>query len=379
MKAALGSFSLGKIPSILRRSSVWGGVCSDGQRWVEETLGRFSGGEFVGSSSGEGVRSFVATSSLLRSRIQSKYSRNEPKGGREVGGAGGGKGGGLVLGPGSKVRHGPNLAFKALNQTGLQESTKSVVLGSLLGDSTLHVAKGENDARLLFRISEADEEYFRWKAAALEEISSLNSVHLGASNKFLFRSRAVDSLTKIYEVTHSGEELVIRKRWLSHFTPQSLAVWWCDAGSLVAGGRKGELCTDPFSEDRVLVLSKYLEDEWKVHAHVGQLKSTNKDKSVKEAFIYRLTFRTEELKKFLRLVLPHIPVASMLRKCLVVNHSQALQESWISEMKAAVPHFATYIDEELLKIRKTSTRTDARTRASKSTTDARTRAPKLTR
>lgn len=227
------------------------------------------------------------------------------------------------------------------------------------------VGPGENDARLLFRISEVDEEYFQWKAAALKEIASMNSVHLGASNKFLFQSRAEDSLTKIYEVTHSSDELLIRKRWLSHLTPQSLAVWWCDAGSLVDGGRKGEICTDPFSEERVLVLSRYLEDEWKVHAHVGQFKSSNNDRSVKEAFLYRLSFRTEELKKFLRVVLPHIPVASMLRKCFVVNHSQALQKSWISEMKAAVPHFSTYIDEEILKIRNSTTLTHARSRTPK--------------
>lgn len=216
---------------------------------------------------------------------------------------------------------------------------------------------GENDARLLFRINEVDKEYFLWKAAALKEISSANSVHLGASSKFLFQSRAVDSLTKIHAVTHSGDELLIRRRWLSHMTPQSLAVWWCDAGSLVSSGRKGEICTDPFSEDRVLVLSRYLEDEWKVHAHVGQIKSSNKD----PMFLYRLSFRTDELKKFLRIILPHIPVASMLRKCVVVSSSQ---DSWISEMKAAVPQFSTYIDEELLKKRSSPGLTRARLRTS---------------
>lgn len=210
-----------------------------------------------------------------------------------------------------------------------------------------------------------DEEYFQWKAAALKEISSMNSVHLGSSNKLLFQSQALDSLTKIYEVTHSSDELLIRKRWLSHLTPLCLAIWWCDAGSLVAGGRKGEICTDPFSEDRVLVLSRYLEDEWKVHAHVAQCKSSGNNRSVKEPFLYRLSFRTEELKKFLRIVLPHIPVASMLKKCLVVNNSQVLQESWISEMKAAVPRFSTYIDEELLKRRSAPTLGPARARTSK--------------
>lgn len=354
MKAAVNSFSLRKFSSIFRHSSGWRAACSDGGERAQGNVERLERctGAFIGLqrqdlSCGSSPRWFTSTPSLSRSRIPSKYSRNQPRADRKGTVEATDRGSGL--GPRSKVRHGPNLAFKALNQTGLQDSTKSVVLGSLLGDSTLNIAKGENDARLLFRVSKMDEEYFRWKAAALKEISSMNSVHLGSSDKFLFRSRAVDSLTRIYEVTHSSDELLVRKRWLSHLTPQSLAVWWCDAGSLVAGGRKGELCTDPFSEDRVLVLSKYLEDEWKVHAHVGQLKSN--DRSVN--FIYRLSFRTEELKKFLRLVLSHIPVASMLRKCLVVNNSQALQESWISEMKAAVPHFATYIDEELLGIQKT--------------------------
>lgn len=334
MKSALERLPLQRLSLIWRQASGWQGFCDR-----EEVQGN-------GRASIEGVcglkgsvRRYVATSPLWKSFISSKYSRIESKRDRKrVGEVKSNS-----KGSESRVLHGPNLAFKALNDIGLTDSTKAVVLGSLLGDCSLRIVKGENDARLLFRVSEVDKEYFHWKAAALKEISSSNSVHLGASNKFLFQSRAVDSLTKIYEVTHNKEELLIRKRWLNHFTAQSLAVWWCDAGSLVARGRKGEICTDLFSEDRVLVLSRYLEDEWKVRSHVGQFRLG------KEAFIYKLSFRTEELKKFLRIVLPHIPVASMLWKCVVVNHSDALQESWISEMKAAVPHFSTFIDEELLK------------------------------
>lgn len=150
MRAALGNVSLQRISSILRHSSgfrgVWNvGGWSDGETAIVGNVGcseRCTGG-FAGLSSEEtGIRWFGATSFLSGSRILSKYSRRYPKVDRKqvvevkVGRSG--------LGPGSsRVRHGPNLAFKALNQIGLKDSTKAVVLASLLGDSTLQIVTGE--------------------------------------------------------------------------------------------------------------------------------------------------------------------------------------------------------------------------------------------
>lgn len=148
MIAALEFFSSRKLPSVVRLSCGWRGVfnagmeCSDRERFQ---YGRgcsesFAEGFFALERSklelGVGVRWFVATSSLFR--IASKFSRSSPKVERSLGVEGNDERSGL----GSKVRHGPNLAFKSLNQTGLQDSTKSVILGSLLGDSTLQIVKG---------------------------------------------------------------------------------------------------------------------------------------------------------------------------------------------------------------------------------------------
>jgi len=144
MKSALDRFPLQRISSILRHASGWRGVVMRGDR--EQVQGN---GKSLATCT-EGVRGFgrsdlisrgyVATSPLFRSFISSKFSRNESKRDRkrvvEV------KSG--LRGSESRVLHGPNLAFKALNQTGLQDSTKAVVLGSLLGDCTLHIVKGED-------------------------------------------------------------------------------------------------------------------------------------------------------------------------------------------------------------------------------------------
>jgi uncharacterized lipoprotein YmbA len=52
----------------------------------------------------------------------------------------------------------------------------------------------------------------------------------------------------------------------------------------------------------------------------------------------------EELKKFLRIILPHVPVPSMLKKVLLLYRDPELQQRWISEVVQA-----TGFDEELVK------------------------------
>jgi len=60
---------------------------------------------------------------------------------------------------------------------------------------------------------------------------------------------------------------------------------------------------------------------------------------------YRLWFSTEELKKWLRLIMPHIPVPSMLYKVILIYKHSLLQQRWISEVKLALPRFRAQIEE----------------------------------
>jgi hypothetical protein len=48
---------------------------------------------------------------------------------------------------------------------------------------------------------------------------------------------------------------------------------------------------------------------------------------------WRLWIRSqEELKKFLRIILPHIPVSSMLKKTILLYKDPQFQQRWISEV-----------------------------------------------
>jgi len=61
-----------------------------------------------------------------------------------------------------------------------------------------------------------------------------------------------------------------------------------------------------------------------IKTKIGQI--SNQDK-------YRIWIRSsEELKKFLRIIIPHIFVKSMLYKILLVYKDSQIQQRWISEL-----------------------------------------------
>jgi LAGLIDADG DNA endonuclease family len=254
-----------------------------------------------------------------------------------------------------------NLSRKKLSLISLSDQCKAIIYGSLLGDGSLQLQKNYANARFYIRHSQVQEEYFLWKVNALQEIASANadaddpfgrpvqmvpgwdlshknpSIQIsersgyGRNKSLLFQSRALKQLTEIHEITHKKNRLAIQRRWLNHLTPLSLAVWWLDDGSLISNSRKGVLCTDGFGEESVLLLARYLKVAWDVDARVGPIVRHRKDRNYTKQEYYRLWFGTEELKKFLRIILPCIP-ACMVKKVLLLYKDTEFQQRWISEI-----------------------------------------------
>ena len=245
----------------------------------------------------------------------------------------------------------PNLSRKLLTTISLSDECKSIIYGTLLGDGSLQKTQGYRNARLSIRHSEVQSEYFHWKCKALAQISSPKSIQLqqpsgySPRRKLLFQSASLQSLSQIMSITHRNGKLCIQRRWLNHITPLSLAIWWCDDGSIIGNGRKGVLCTDGFDEASVRLLADYLNTVWNVYGHVGAIKRDRKYGNYSQTHYYRIWFSTEELKKLFRILLPSIPVASMVRKVILIYKHDEFQQRWISEVKLALPHFALQIDE----------------------------------
>lgn len=226
---------------------------------------------------------------------------------------------------------------KLYKELSLSDREKSIILGSLLGDGSLKIHKGYANARFSFRHSIAQKEYFLWKARELAAIGSDKCVFLQKADgwakleKLRFQSRALPVLTELYRLTHEQHQFAISRSWLNQLTPLSLAIWWCDDGSIISNGRKGVICTDGFDEKSVRLLARYVEVVWKVKMHVGPITRQRANERVR---YWRLWLSTEELKKFLRIIIPYIPVPSMIYKFVLLYKDSQLQQRWISEMES---------------------------------------------
>lgn len=210
----------------------------------------------------------------------------------------------------------------------LSNQCKEIVLGSLLGDGSLIMRKRYRRARFEIRHSVIQKEYFFWKAKQLKEISGKHCCRLqpadgwSKNKKLHYHSTSNDWLTNIYYLTHKKGEFIINKSWLGDLTPTSLLVWWLDDGSLIKNSRQGVFCTEGFNRQNILALSGYLKNKWGVATHISRRGKYNQLK----------IYSTEELKKFLRIILPFLQVKEMLPKVLLLYKDPKLQKRWISEV-----------------------------------------------
>jgi len=125
-------------------------------------------------------------------------------------------------------------------------------------------------------------------------------------------------------------------------TPLSLAVWWLDDGSLIGNSRKGVFCSEGFNRRDLLILSRYLKQKWKIKTTIGR-----------RGKYYQLRIpSTEELKKFLRIILPYITVPSMLPKVILLYKDSQFQRRWISEVSQLTRLTPEIIEKHVLKKKK---------------------------
>lgn len=221
--------------------------------------------------------------------------------------------------------------------TPLSKNVRDIILGSLLGDGSLAINPKYKNPRFSFRHSIKQKEYFFWKVDMLKEVCGESCYWLQGSEKkpdgwgtakYRFQSKALSSLTEIYNLTHkkvSVTKVRVTRKWLNQLSPLSLAIWWQDDGSLVSDSRQGVICTDGFSLEEVAIIRQYFKTVWDIETKIGRISNQEK---------YRIWIRSsEELKKFLRIIIPHVYVKSMLYKILLTYKDSQIQERWISEVK----------------------------------------------
>ena len=240
--------------------------------------------------------------------------------------------------------------------------TRSILLGSLLGDGSLKIHKGYKNARFSFRHSIKQQDYFFFKRNTIKhDLSSIkdmwqqlpcpHNTNEWQSHKLRYQSKALPSLSYLYYLTHQGNDkgnIRIWRKWLNLMDAQALAIWWCDHGSLVNNTKQGVFCTDGFSFKDVQVLDRYMKKVWNIQTSIFPVGKVKKNGCQR----YRLWIRSvNQLKKFLTIIIPHIPVYSMLYQVIILYKDSQLQQRWISEIVENSQYTSSQV-ETLVQIRK---------------------------
>ena len=216
-----------------------------------------------------------------------------------------------------------------------------VVLGGLLGDSSLKLQKGYRNARYQIRHSINQKNYLEWKHKSLKEIAlpklqEQKPDGFSTNKKISFQSKAHNELTKIHKVVCKNNKLVIEHGWINALDELALLVWWLDDGSLVAGRKQGCFCTDGFSLETVKILQEYLADAWNIKVRVATQNNT-RIKNSKQSVYYRLYLNNSELRKLFDVIMPHLEVETMVQKFTLVYNDFDFKQRWICTMKKAMP------------------------------------------
>ena len=266
----------------------------------------------------------------------------------------------------------PDLSKKRLKNISLSYQCIQIILGGLLGDSSLKLQKGYKNARLQIRHSITQKEYLLWKADKLKEIANASTCiqiqkadGFSKNEKIAFMSKALPELSEIHKVVCKNNLLRIERHWLNHFDELALLVWWLDDGSIIANGKKGVFCSDAFDYPSHKILRRYLIVVWDITPTIGNLYRQKNDKSNKAVLVeekkdllarqedrvytksvyHRLYLNNQELRKLFHLIMPLLKTASMVKKFALRYNDSEHQQRWISKMKAEMPTFHKEIDD----------------------------------
>ena len=121
----------------------------------------------------------------------------------------------------------------------LNEIQRQVLLGSLLGDSSINISRRGKRIRVVMLQSWKQRMYLRYKLGLMGDLKgTLSSMWSGFGSKILrYGLRTSDAIEEIREfVWDEKKHKYVNMKWLGQLSGLGLAMWYCDDGSLNRGG-----------------------------------------------------------------------------------------------------------------------------------------------
>ena len=186
-----------------------------------------------------------------------------------------------------------------------------ILVGMLLGDAYI-----EKDGQFSIGHSIKQKDYLLYKQERLKDFfkTSYTERNCGPNNKYLecfIRSRTSKYFKLMRRLWYKPQKRLLKKM-IYKISPEGLAYWYLDDGSLVFQkdkngnviSRKGYLNTQGFTYDENLLLSEMLKEKFGIETKI------HRDKKY-----FRLYLNSSELKKLFSIISGYIPPSTYYKLC----------------------------------------------------------------
>ena len=267
----------------------------------------------------------------------------------------------LVVGKRSKININDsmkNLAnARTSNNTVLSRSETSFIIGTVLGDSSLQYSSPLNtNPRLSCVHSARQSEWVFWKSEILWQILSRqdnrpattsyqspeNSYQNSAIPTYVgetfcrirVQSPVSPCLKTIRNLMYVGSRKVISRDYLNYTDSMFLMVLWLDDGSLNSGYR-GMFSLVIFSSYDLEIFCEWMLIAWGLNMKCSEAITNDRGITMYPRGVYFTD--QDELKNFLRIVAPLIPVKTMIYKvCWSSQNNPEATQRWKTELKSLI-------------------------------------------
>lgn len=249
-----------------------------------------------------------------------------------------------------------NLANATARGITLSRSEVSFIIGTCLGDSSLQYSNPSNvNPRLSCAHSARQSEWLFWKAQILWQIINRTNDRPATTSyqspvgshqenarpaydgeafcRLRLQTPVSDCLRTIHNLMYEGRNKVILRTYLNYTDSNFLMALWLDDGSLNSG-YQGMFSLVTFSLQELEIFCDWMEIAWDLSMTPGEIVENNTGSNIPRGVVFS---NQDELKNFLRIVAPLIPVKTMIYKvCWIAQNNTDATQRWKTELKGLI-------------------------------------------
>ena len=188
----------------------------------------------------------------------------------------------------------------------IDEKTKQILLGSLLGDGSIF-SNSKRSAYYQEIHSIKQKDYLLWKYRNLGKFLGLKSrtyktfekTQKKYYGKIRINSKSLPELLYYRKLFYPNGKKTVSNQILDQINKLGLALWYCDDGNYHIIGKTVRIMTDGFSFEEQKLIKNWFLKSWGISCKIIKRKTGS----------YYIQFDRKEADNFLKLIMNHVPLS----------------------------------------------------------------------